>query len=127
MAEEKNLENRIRKFLKKEECWCLKYWAGGGFTRSGVPDLLICCNGYFVGAELKASRGVPTELQIRELLKIRGAGGIGILVDPDTEHTFRALILKLKMGVEFLYEATKLESNVFKWAEKYNIEWRGLS
>ena len=66
MAEEKNLENRIKKFLKNEECWCLKYWAGGGFTKSGIPDLLICCNGHFIGAEIKASDNLekcPAEIK----------------------------------------------------------------
>lgn len=124
MAEEKNLENRIKSFLKKEECWCLKYWAGGGFTRSGIPDLLICCNGYFIGAELKASNGTPTELQIRELVKIQKASGIGVLIYPDDEVAFRKLILELKAfnmrEVEALQE--KLEDKVETWRKKYQIE-----
>lgn len=124
MAEEKNLENRIKSFLKKEECWCLKYWAGGGFTRSGIPDLLICCNGYFIGAELKASNGTPTELQIRELVKIQKASGIGVLIYPDDEVAFRKLILELKAFNMREVEAlqNKLEDKVETWRKKYQIE-----
>ena len=127
MAEEKNLENRIKKFLKKEKCWCLKYWAGGGFTRSGVPDLIICCNGYFVGAELKATRGKPTELQIKELLRIRKSGGVSMLVYPEDEEDFRKLILKLKVYnlSEVRKLQKKLEDKVEFWAKKYKIPYGG--
>lgn len=122
MAEEKNLENRIKKFLKNEECWCLKYWAGGGFTKSGIPDLLICCNGHFIGAEIKASNGTPSALQIKELTRIQRAGGIGVLVYPEDEITFRKLILELKMSkikeAEVLQE--KLEDKTETWRKKYH-------
>lgn len=123
MAEEKNLENRIKAFLKKEECWCLKYWAGGGFTKSGIPDLLICCNGYFIGAELKASNGTPSELQIRELIRIQNASGIGVLVYPADEVTFRRLIKALKAFDMREAEALqkKLEDKVETWRKKYQI------
>lgn len=123
MAEEKNLENRIKGFLKKEECWCLKYWAGGGFTKSGIPDLLICCNGYFIGAELKASNGTPSALQIKELLKIQKANGIGILIYPEDELTFRSLIVALKRrdGRSAKTLQDKLEDKVEVWREKYQI------
>lgn len=124
MAEEKNLENRLKRFLKDQECWCLKYWAGGGFTKSGIPDLLICCNGYFIGAELKAEKGTPSELQIKELLKIQRAGGIGILVYPEDELTFRTLILELKKFNMRKVEALegKLKEKVEAWKEKYQIK-----
>ena len=95
MAEEKTLENRIKKYLKNEGCWYIKYWAGGGFTKSGIPDLLICCNGHFIGAEIKGSDGKPTVLQIRQLVKIRRAGGIGILIYPKDEAVFKELIRAL--------------------------------
>ena len=57
MAQEKNFENRIKSFLKNEGCYFLKYWVGGNFTKSGIPDLLICCNGSFGAVELKAKSG----------------------------------------------------------------------
>ena len=123
MAEEKNLENRLKEFLKSEECWCLKYWAGGGFTKSGIPDLLICCNGHFIGAEIKAKNGTPSALQIRQLLKIRKAGGIGVLVYPEDELTFRSLIVALQTGngrsAKTLQD--KLEDKVEVWRKKYQI------
>lgn len=123
MADEKNYENKIKKFLKSEECWHLKYWAGGGFTKSGIPDLLICCNGHFIGAEVKAKTGKPSELQIRELKKIQEAGGIGILLFPDDYITFTDLIRYLKEGNEIQADLCRqaLEEQVEVWREKYQI------
>ena len=45
MASEKNFENRIKSFLKSNNCYFIKYWGGGEFTKAGVPDILACCNG----------------------------------------------------------------------------------
>lgn len=123
MAEEKNFENKVKRFLKREECWCLKYWAGGGFTKSGIPDLLICCNGYFIGAEIKAENGTPSALQIRELMNIQKASGIGILLYPEDFETFQHLIQELKeynMRQVEKYQS-KLEERVELWKEKYQL------
>jgi Holliday junction resolvase len=35
-----------------------------GMGRSGVPDIIACVDGRFVGIECKADGGRPTELQI---------------------------------------------------------------
>ena len=124
MAEEKTLENRIKVYLKKQGCWYIKYWAGGGFTKSGIPDLLICCNGHFIGAEIKASTGKPTELQIRQLVKIKRAGGIGVLVYPKDEAHFKALITALKEKDRRKTRQLRLllEERVETWKKKYQID-----
>ena len=52
-----------------------------------MPDLLICCNGVFIGAEIKAPKGTPSELQLWNLRKIDESGGFGWLLYPkDFEH-----------------------------------------
>ena len=98
MPEEKNLENRVKAFLKEQGCWYVKYWGGGGYTRAGVPDLLVCCEGVFLGVELKAKDGRPSELQIHELQKIRAAGGLAILLYPDDLTAFKNLITGIRGG-----------------------------
>ena len=50
--------------------------ATGGYGRSGVPDLVGCCNGKFFAIECKAGKGKTTALQDNELRKIKEAGGI---------------------------------------------------
>ena len=92
MAAEKNFENKIKEYLHKQGCWVLKYWGGGGFTKSGVPDLLICCSSYFIAVEVKAENGRPSQLQLAELRKIRKSGGIAILLYPEDFDTFKRLI-----------------------------------
>lgn len=92
MAAEKNFENKVKKYLKTKGAWTLKYWGGGGFTKAGIPDLLICSKGRFIGCELKAERGRPSDLQIKTLHDIGEAGGIPVLLYPKDFDLFRTLI-----------------------------------
>lgn len=94
MAAEKAFENKVKAFLNEQGCWVLKTWSNG-VQRSGVPDLLVCCNGYFVGVELKAPNGKPSELQLWNVDKIREAGGIAIVLYPDQFEAFKEEIIKL--------------------------------
>lgn len=96
MAQEKNLENRVKQYLKEQGCWYIKYWAGGGPTKSGVPDLLVCCNGVFMAVELKAPRGKPSDLQLRTLRRIQASGGLAVLLYPRDLEMFKGLIRAIK-------------------------------
>lgn len=96
MAREKTFENKVKKFLKDEGCYYIKYWGGGTFTKSGVPDLLVCCNGYFIGIELKAENGKPSDLQLYNVRKIKEAGGKAMILYPKDFEDFKSLIKDLK-------------------------------
>lgn len=96
MASEKQFENRVKKFLKDEGCWLVKYWAGAVFTKTGIPDLLVCCNGHFLAIELKASNGKPTDLQLWNIDQIRKAGGVGLILYPKDFNYLKELIQDLK-------------------------------
>lgn len=98
MAAEKNFENRIKGFLEEKECWFLKYWGGSAYTKSGIPDLLVCCNGYFLGIEVKAPTGRPSPLQIYNLKRIDEAGGFGILLYPKDYVYFKQFVEALISG-----------------------------
>ena len=67
MAAEKNFENKVKKFLKDKGAWVLKYWGGAAYTKSGIPDLLVCSDGCFLGIEVKAPNGEPSLLQLVNL------------------------------------------------------------
>ena len=95
MAAEKSFENKVKKFLEEQGCWFLKYWGGAAYTKAGIPDLLVCCNGYFLGIEVKAPNGKPSPLQIHNLKKIDESGGYGILLYPKDFETFKQLIENL--------------------------------
>lgn len=60
--------------------------------------MIICCNGYFIGLEVKASKGKPSELQNWNIDKIKQAGGIGLILYPKDFEKFKELIIKLKGG-----------------------------
>lgn len=49
---EKDFQNEVIKFLKKQNIYYIKVW-GGGFQRAGIPDLIICLKGKFIAIELK--------------------------------------------------------------------------
>lgn len=89
---EKHFENKVKRFLKDKNCWFIKYWGGASFTKAGIPDLLVCCNGYFLGVELKDKNGKPSELQLYNLRKINENGGIGLLLYPNYFEEFKRLI-----------------------------------
>ncbi len=96
MGPEKQFENKIKAFLKEEGCWYIKYWGGGGYTKSGIPDLLICCKGKFIGLEVKAAGGKPSDLQLKTIRDIRKAGGIAATIYPDQFEDFKEMIKRIK-------------------------------
>lgn len=49
---------------------------GGPYGTSGVPDIICCYKGRFIGMECKLPSGRLTELQKRAISKIIQAGGI---------------------------------------------------
>lgn len=92
---EKEFENKVKSFLKKENCWYLKTWSNG-IQRQGIPDLLVCCNGYFIGVELKNETGKPSELQLWNVDKIRESNGFAIVLYPSGFEEFKEFIQQLK-------------------------------
>lgn len=80
MANEKGVENSIKEWLTSIGAYWVKHFANQ-FTRTGVPDLLCCVNGRFVGIEVKDPDGEPTPLQLFNLKQIKKAGGVDILAD----------------------------------------------
>lgn len=97
MAAEKNFENKVKKYLEEQECWFVKFHANS-YTKKGVPDILCCFKGKFIGIEIKASNGRPSVLQLRNLKGIEDAGGWGILLYPEYFENFKNFIGQLKCG-----------------------------
>ena len=95
MADEKNFENRVKEFLKSENCWFVKYFANR-MTKRGIPDLLCCINGFFVGVEVKAMNGKPSEIQLWNKEQIEKSGGISLILYPDDFEDFKDLVFYLK-------------------------------
>lgn len=102
---EKDFETKVKAFLKSNDCWVLKTWSNG-IQRQGVPDLLVCCNGCFLGVELKNETGKASELQKWNIGKIREAGGLAFVLYPEQFEDFKKLIKELNSYVNCKLVAT---------------------
>ena len=91
MAQEKSFENKIKNMLKSHNCYFVKFFANR-MTKSGVPDILASVNGYFVGIEVKAQSGKPSDLQRYHVRKIRESGGFAFIVYPSGYDTLKEFI-----------------------------------
>lgn len=52
---------------------------GSIYMRAGIPDIVCCLNGRFIGIELKDEGNSASELQLAHGRKIAKAGGIFIV------------------------------------------------
>lgn len=115
MAAEKQFENKVKTEIHNRGAhqgfpggdtrqdrlggtWLVKFFANA-FTKRGIPDIIVCYHGRFMGIEVKggSSYGL-TELQKYNLRLIREAGGIGICVYPSGWQQFLELLDRLDAG-----------------------------
>jgi len=48
-------------------------------SHAGVPDILTCVNGVFVGIEVKSEKGITSVLQLRNMDAIKQSGGVSFV------------------------------------------------
>ena len=105
MAEEKQFENKIKRYLQSEGIYPLGsvydpdkavgYYEkrfGCAFTPSGLPDMHICINGYSIDVEIKAEKGRPSKLQLRCIEQINKSKGKALLLYPKDFDEFKGVI-----------------------------------
>jgi hypothetical protein len=80
LTPEAKVKAKVVKLLKAN---CIYYFfpATHGFGRSGVPDIICCVRGVFLGIECKAGDNKPTALQERELNAIDASGGYAWVIN----------------------------------------------
>ena len=124
MASEKLFEKRVEKYLHsigvyqagtpshqmnvEQIGWFTKIW-GGGFQKSGIPDLILCVNGIFMTVELKAPKGRPSELQKMNTARINQSNGIGIILYPDGFEQFKKIMEGVMTCKYHIQELTHLK------------------
>lgn len=59
---------------------------GDRYSAPGVPDIIACVQGIFIGIECKMWRGRPSEAQQLHLRDIIRSGGIGLYIVWDKEE-----------------------------------------
>lgn len=94
MGPEKTFENKVKAFIEQEGGWQVKFFANR-MTKEGIPDILACINGQFVGIEVKAQNGKPSKLQIHTCKEINNAGGCAFILYPSGFNRFKWFIKAL--------------------------------
>ena len=73
---------KVVKLLKARGAYYF-YPVTGGYGGSGVPDIIACHRGRFIGIECKAGKNKPTKLQERNLEQIKNTGGFALVINED--------------------------------------------
>lgn len=99
--EEGKFQDKLIKYLSSNGVYVVKFNASGT-SKVGVPDLLACINGSFVGIEVKKEDGVISDAQQMNILQIRKSGGCAICVKPSNFEDIKECLEELN-----LYELEK--------------------
>jgi hypothetical protein len=95
---EKAIKDKVVAILKKESIYYF-FPATHGMGRSGVPDIICCVAGRFLAIECKAGGGRLTDLQAREIERIRGAGGAAAVVNEQSIDNVPEWIRRVRSGL----------------------------
>lgn len=93
---EKKVKRKIVEVLKEHDAYYF-YPVTGGFGASGVPDIIACVNGHFVGIEAKADlkKNKPTALQMKNLHQIQKVGGTALVIDANNINLLKETLENL--------------------------------
>jgi len=80
---EKKVKAKVVEILKAHGVYYF-FPATHGMGRSGVPDIVCCYRGCFIGIECKAGENKITPLQDREIKRIKDAGGVAVVINEKT-------------------------------------------
>ena len=92
---EKKVKDKIKKILEEHGAYYFMP-ATGGYGKSGVPDIVACLRGKFIGIECKANGNKPTALQEKNLTEIMTVGGFSVLIDEGGMPMFKSMLEQLK-------------------------------
>jgi Holliday junction resolvase len=79
MTPEAKVKKAVKQILTEQGVYFFMP-AANGYGHAGIPDIICCIDGQFVGIECKAGKGKTTALQDREIEKINTSGGIAFVV-----------------------------------------------
>jgi hypothetical protein len=98
MTPEAKVKKKVVDVIKKNSAYYF-FPATGGYGRSGVPDVVCCYRGVFIGIECKAGSNKPTGLQELEMAKIRTAGGFTLVVNEDNIDGVQTMFDAIERGL----------------------------
>jgi hypothetical protein len=88
---EAKVKAKVKALLAKHKVYYFMP-ATHGYGSSGVPDIVACMHGKFIGIETKANGGVPTPLQMKNLMSIVDNGGISLIIDETGIGMFQLML-----------------------------------
>jgi Holliday junction resolvase len=88
---EKKVKDKVVKILKQYGAYYF-FPATFGMGRSGIPDVVCCHKGAFIGIECKAGKNTTTPLQDRELAAIQSAGGTALVINENNMDELEGLL-----------------------------------
>ena len=77
---ESKVKKKVAAHLKRVGAYFF-YPQTGGYGKSGVPDIIACHKGRFIGIECKAGKNTTTRLQEKNLRDISEAGGHSLVIN----------------------------------------------
>lgn len=76
---EKDLQKLIKDYAIDKGAYIENIHGGSIYQASGIPDLLACYKGWFLGIEVKVGKNKPSPIQVVKLAQIEQAGGKAVL------------------------------------------------
>jgi Holliday junction resolvase len=98
MTPERKVKAKVSKLLKERGAYHF-YPVASMYGSAGIPDIIACYQGKFIGIECKAGKGKTTALQEHNLQQIRDAGGISLVVYEDLTELIAVLDVITKPSV----------------------------
>lgn len=108
---ESKIQKEILTYLRKNKIFHIRFQAQSNIN--GVPDIICCYKGLFIGLELKQEKGRATDLQMKKLKSINDAGGIGLIIKSleEVEALFGLINMTIHNSLsvkQIIYEMEKL-------------------
>ena len=72
-------QRKVLALLRKRGAYA-EVISASAFQAAGIPDVLACYKGIWLGLELKVKYNKPSPLQVTKIEMIREAGGVGAIL-----------------------------------------------
>jgi Holliday junction resolvase len=82
LTPERKVKTKVTKLLTERGAYWF-YPVASGYGSAGIPDIVCCYRGKFIGIECKAGSGRTTALQENNLERIRLCKGFALVVRED--------------------------------------------
>lgn len=106
MAEEAKIQNKILNWLHSQKIYSFKVTSA---NTNGVPDIVACLHGNFIGIEVKAENGHLSAVQDYNHKRIRNSGGVIFLVRPNSFEQFKKQIEKISASITAAGDKRKVQ------------------